>query len=224
MNLFYEVWGNGKNLPDKEIDLFIGDEKIKSEIGRFEALFIINEENQIKKMECIFLLRVPGINPYSIPHPAVVYVNLPQDLLNKASVYKYTMSLTNSNFIYEISNFKKYFNNDQNEPQIEIKYFSGRDSGVNFDKEVEKMTIKDKKRTLAIMNCENVYETIELPKISKFRCRKAVSFTGTEKYGTEGMLFNFSTSIPSILNNIIYNTLTECQIEQFHGGEGDNKK
>jgi hypothetical protein len=53
VNFFYDVHQrNVSNKIDhlKEIDLFVGDKLFKSKIGCFEALFILDGENQIKKI------------------------------------------------------------------------------------------------------------------------------------------------------------------------------
>ena len=147
MNLFYEVCGNYSKLPDKEIDLFIGDKLVKSKIGRFEALFVIDEENQIKKMECVFLLGLSEEN--FIPHPAVVYVNLPSNLLKKTDVYHYKMSLTEQSSIDNISEFSSYFKKTNRSP-VRRFHFSSPCNDLFLDN--EEIIQDDIKREKYIIN------------------------------------------------------------------------
>lgn len=216
MNMFYEVWQNGNKVPLKPIDLFLGDELIKSEIGCFEALFVIDDENQIKKMECNFLLSVPEkFTFFTVPHPSCFYLNLPSDLLQKAEPYRYKMRLTTSETIFSLSRFTGYFDKT---------IIQGARQITDLKKEIDQMRTDEKNRLKTTIDCDGVYETIELPKINKFRCRNVEPFRETQQFGQQGMIFNFYTSVPSILNNITYNTLANCQIDQFHGGTGDNAK
>ena len=215
MNRFYEVYIVLNNKADKKnVGLFLGDKKFDAEVGRFEVLFVVDNEHQISKMECNFLLRVPH---FSVSHPELLYVNLPVDLLHQVEPYEYRMSLTSSSNIDEIGGFAKMFG----EEWQGTKSYSMDQLGAAIEDTRESLNISAQKKHLA--RDEGVYETIDLPPIAKFRCRKFKHFPGTESFGLDGWMFQFSTTVPKILGQITYNTLSDCVVDKLHTGSGDNK-
>lgn len=215
MNRFYEVYMGWNNKADKKnIGLFLGDKKFDAEVGRFEVLFVVDNEHQVSKMECNFLLRVPR---FSASHPELFYVNLPVDLLHQVEPYEYRMSLTSSASIDEIGGFAKMFG----EEWQGTKSYSMDQLGAAIEDARESTNIPTQKKHL--VRAEGIYETIDLPPIAKFRCRKFKHFPGTEAFGFNGWLFQFTTTVPKILGQITYNTLSDCVIEKLHTGSGDNK-
>jgi hypothetical protein len=218
MNRFYEVIHNNSKDAIKTLDVFVGDEKVIADIGCFELMLIINEDDQIKKMECNFLLDCSGLLFENLAHPSLVYVNLPKDLLHKVNPYDYKMHVTDEKCIDDVSRFTKSLNGTA----VYSTTYTGPDAigRAVRDTQSDIRSYSEKR-----INCRDIYETIDLPEIGKFRSRKIRSALGPIcGFKNLGWYISFHTTMPSVLQHITYNTLNECSIDQFHGGKGDNNK
>jgi len=217
MNRFYEVILEN-NESKRKLDLFVGDQKMETDIGCFEALFVIDDENQIKKMECNFLLDCPL--PYllgAVVHPSLIYVNLPKDLLQRAAPYRFSMNITECDCIDPVSRFTKRLDGTAGPSTIS---FSANDLGLVIEE--QRSEIRSYKQHMR--SCGEIYETIELPEVNKFRCRKFSRMQDETAMKHSGWYFSFHTSVPSILQHITYNNFNQCPIQQVHGGSGDNQQ
>jgi len=227
MNYFYEIttplkgesalW-ESELVGKKNIKLFVGDKKFDAEIGRFEALLIMDDGNCISKMEYNFMLRVPG---FSATCPAeIICTNLPVDLFHRVKAYEYKMSLTNVNDIDKIGGCYKFFG-DQH--QKDKPYVIGTSlEGIPGSKlYLEDLLPGNRKNPLISLNGE--YETIDLPFNNKIRCSQFTDIAETWQYKNEVWLFKFSIAMPKMYNQIVYNNLSNCEVKKFHTGSGDNK-
>lgn len=221
MNRFYEaIHDINSDESSRPLDLYIGDYKLPTEIGCFEAFFVINNDDQIKKMECNFLLDCPPCDLMNyLAHPSLVYIDLPVNLLNKTEPYYYKMYVTKEKCIDDISRFTKNLNGKADTVTVypDIHEFS-----EEFKKMQQEIQHYNKKR----INCDQVYETLDLPAIAKFRCRNLCqSFGKVQGFKHQAWYCSFHTTVPNILQHIIYNNIRNCHIEQLQtGGSGDNIK
>jgi hypothetical protein len=162
-NSYYEVL-NEKNEFSK-IKLSLGDEDIEAEIGCFEMLFLSNNFFEAKRIECNFTLRSNKLFKYEHIHPSFFSLELQEDLLHKKPSYKYNYYLTNNNSLDLFSRYSKHYQN----------------------------TIQDNESQGHKLYYENVYKTIDLPKI-KLMCRKFKHFPiGT--FNEYGWIFNFTKNL-----------------------------
>jgi len=220
MNRFYQAANTGRNTyPDRKIDLFVGDKKFETDVGCFEVLFVIDKENQISKLECNFLLdcSFSGLL-YDVVDPSLIYVNLPKDLLHKREPYELKMFVTQKETIDAVSNFTKNLDGTATGDKIYSEH--------DFPKIINEILTETKSYSDNRQICNDIYETIDLPEVAKFRCRKFNQSQG-QIFGCKhvGWYFSFHTSVSKILDRIVYNNFKDCSIDQLHTGEnGDNIK